>query len=260
MSILSVMLCIGLGVGVVILRAQRRAEWREAQSGRSDDGGRDGGGFHTSAPQPFQPPAPNPPARPQPQAQPQVQPGPTFTPNPPDPQLLKPGLRQTPPAGGFFASKEYREYREDGALLTGFEVGYGQVNNTTVIAYLRPIWRTAQGEVYGTAYGRSQTPTAVVKARDGYAVGGIVIAGGGALEGFALTFMRIGAKHLDPDDAYTSEWYGERTRKPDPDGMRTGDGEFVVGIYGKRFEDKGGRNFDNAGGICTIGLTLWVKE
>jgi hypothetical protein len=72
--------------------------------------------------------------------------------------------------------------------------------------------------------------------------------------------MRIGEKHLVVDDAYTSDWYGEPSRKPDANGMKAGDGSFVVGLYGKRFEDKRGNNFDDGGAICTIGFYLWVKE
>jgi len=34
--------------------------------------------------------------------------------------------------------------------------------------------------VWGTAYGRSLSPTAVVKARPGYAIGGIAAGGAGA--------------------------------------------------------------------------------
>ncbi|HEV3435710.1 MAG TPA: hypothetical protein VG122_00025 [Gemmata sp.] len=173
---------------------------------------------------------------------------------------LRPGLRETPPAGGFFATTDYREQREDGAILVGFDVGFGKVFNTDIIAYLRPIWLTARGEEYGTAYGRTPGPIATVKAQSGYAIGGIMIAGGGALEGFCLTFMRIGTKSLNANDVYTSDWYGERTRRPRPEAMRSGDGGFVVGFYGKRFDDKGGRNFDDGGAIATIGLVLWVKE
>jgi hypothetical protein len=188
---------------------------------------------------------------------------PPVVPGPAQPQVpvLKPGIRQTQPAGGAFANLDYREYRDDGALLVGFEVGFGKVFNTTIIAYLRPIWRTNNGgEECGTAYGKSQTETIVLKARDGYAVGGIVIAGGGALEGFALTFMRIGDKHLDKNDAYTSDWYGDHTRRPRDDQMAAGDGSFVVGFYGKRFNDKRGDNYDDGGAVATIGFYLWVKE
>jgi hypothetical protein len=187
----------------------------------------------------------------------------TPTPAPPESPAVRaprPGLRETTPEGGAFARNDYREYRSEGSILTGFEVGYGKVFNTVIIAYLRPIWLTAKGEVYGTAYGRSQTPTVIVKARDGYAVGGIVIAGGGALEGFALTFMRIGSKHLLADDAYTSDWYGEPTRRPRPEAMKAGDGAAVVGLFGKRFDDRRGNNYDDGGAIATIGFVTWVKE
>ena len=173
---------------------------------------------------------------------------------------LTPGLRETPPAGGFLATTDYREQREDGAILVGFDVGFGKVFNTEIIAYLRPIWLTASGEEYGTAYGRTQGPITTVKAQSGYAVGGIVIAGGGALEGFCLTFMRIGTRSLIANDAYTSDWHGERTRRPRLEAMRSGDGGFVIGFYGKRFDDKGGKNFDDGGAIATIGVILWVKE
>jgi hypothetical protein len=173
---------------------------------------------------------------------------------------LTPGLRETPPVGGFFAQTNYREDRSDRAILVGFDVGYGKAFDTDVIGYLRPIWLTSSGEQYGTAYGRSQGPITTVKAQSGYAVGGIVIAGGGALEGFCLTFMRIGTKSLIASDAYTSDWYGERTRRPRPELMRKGDGGFVVGFYGKRFDDKGGKNYDDGGAIATIGLVLWVRE
>jgi hypothetical protein len=86
-------------------------------------------------------------------------------------------LSETKPEGGFFAKTDYREYRQDGAILVGFDVGFGKVFNTDIIAYLRPIWLTASGEQYGTAYGRTQGPVTTVKAQSGYAVGGIVIAG-----------------------------------------------------------------------------------
>ncbi|HEV3387000.1 MAG TPA: hypothetical protein VG097_19435 [Gemmata sp.] len=173
---------------------------------------------------------------------------------------LTPGLRETKPTGGFMAQNNYREYRPDGAILVGFDVGFGKVFNTDIIAYLRPIWLTASGEEYGTAYGRTQGPITTVKARSGYAVGGIVIAGGGALEGFCLTFMRIGTKSLIANDAYASDWFGERTRRPQPEAMQSGDGGFAVGFHGKRFNDRGGRNFDDGGAIATIGLVLLVKE
>jgi hypothetical protein len=237
--------------GVFVLKKDRKkGDAEQVNTNRSND---DWNG--QPPPNQFQRPGrdPNPPR------QPDVPDEPNFPLQPAVP-VLKPGVRETQPAGGAFANIDYREYREDGALLIGFEVGFGKVFNTVIIAYLRPIWRTANGEVYGTAYGKSQTPTIVLKARDGYAVGGIVIAGGGAMEGFALTYMRIGGKHLDKNDAYTSEWYGEPTRKPQADQMFAGDGSFVIGLHGKQFNDKGGNNYDDGGAIATIGFYLWVKD
>lgn len=234
MSVLSVMLFVGLAAFVVYLKAQRRAGRDPFALPAANRGG-------GNAPQPFNP-------------------GPQNDPFPkPEPKVLTPGVRKTEPTGGIFANIDYSEYRDDGAILIGFEIGLGKVPDTAVVTYLRPIWLTPTGERLGTAYGRTATGTTTVKARDGYAVGGIWIKGGGAIEGLCLTFMRRGEKHLLADDAYLSAWYGEQTRKP-PGDLRTGDGGFVIGIHGKRFEDKGGVEFHDCGGIGTIGFDLWVRE
>jgi hypothetical protein len=45
-----------------------------------------------------------------------------------------------------------------------------------------------------------------------------------------------------------------------PEQTRGGDEAFVISLFGKRFEDKGGTEFSNSGCIGTIGLTLWVRE
>lgn len=252
---LSVMLFIGVAAAVVVLRAQRRAEWRDAQSGRTVDRSdhNDDSGFHTPAPNPFphvNPLPPNPAPNPQPHA--------PAPPTPPEPKL-PPNVRQTRAEGGAFAANPYSEYREDGALLVGFDIGLGKVFDTDIISYLRPIWLTADGEKYGTAYGQTEGPITTVRARGGYAIGGVVVAGGGALEGIAFTFMKRGAKKLDASDVYVSDWYGEQRRKPAPEAMQNGDGTFVIGIHGKRFDDRGGKNFDDGGSIATIGSYLWDK-
>lgn len=242
-SFAGVAVFIAIAVGVVILKAKRRAANDPNRISRTDDSG--GGGF-TPNPQPFNPnpqPQPNPnPPNPQPQPEPKQQ----------------PGIRQTNPEGGGFASVEYREYREDGALLVGFEIGLGKAGATDIVTYLRPIWLTKNGETFGTAYGNTQKPVITVKARDGYAVGGLNIAGGGAMEGIAVTFMKRGPKGLNTADAYVSEWYGEQSRKPRPEDVKRGDGAFVIGIYGKRFENKNGTEFNDNGCIGTLGLYLWV--
>ncbi len=245
-SFLGVAFFICIAVGVVILKAKRRAANDPNRISRNDDSG---GGNFTPNPQPFNPnPQPN---NPNPQPQP---------PQPPEPKTPKAGLRQSRPEGGAFGGNDYREYREDGAVLVGFELGLGKAGETDVISYLRPIWLTSTGEKFGTAYGFTEKPVITVKARDGYVVGGAHIAGGGAMEGIALTFMKRGAKHLVVEDSYVSEWYGEQSRKPRAEDMKRGEGEFVIGIYGKRFDSKGGKQFDQSGAIANLGFFLWVRE
>jgi hypothetical protein len=252
-TILSILLFVGVATAVVILKKQRRAAWNDAQYGDTRGGIVNNGDSRFFQPgtesQSFGP-----------NSSQNAQPGGSFTPNPPQPKVLSPGVTETQPEGGIFANKLYREYREDGAILIGFEVGLGEVPDTAVVTYLRPIWLTAKGEQFGTAYGRTKYSITTVKARDGYAIGGIRIKGGGAIEGLCFTFMRCGEKHLIAEDFYISDWYGEQTRKLHNADQPCGDGGFVIGIYGKRFEDKGGTKFEESGGIGTIGLTRWVKQ
>jgi hypothetical protein len=205
-------------------------------------------------------PAPKPPP-PVPTVPPQT-PAPTPTPaptsqSPPPMPVTDSSTHDIPAAGGAFSNLPYRDVQPDGTILVGFEVGLGKVFNTDIISYLRPIWRTAAGkERLGTAYGKAVKGMTTVKARDGYAIGGVVVRGGGALEGICFTFMRVGPGGLSPADSYVSDWFGEQSRRPPPSQMRAGDGSPVVGIHGKRFEDKGGVNYNDGGAIGTIGLVL----
>lgn len=167
-----------------------------------------------------------------------------------------PGLRETAAAGGFFARNEYRDVQSDGSILIGFELGLGKVNNTDIINYLRPIWSGPKGDRLGIAYGKKPASITTVKAKEGFALAGVVVAGGGALEGICFTFMRKKGMALDTSDAYTSEWFGEQRRKPRDNRLQAGDGSRVVGFYGKRFEDRGGDRYNDGGAIGTIGLVL----
>ena len=229
-GIVSLVLCICLGLVVVVLKAQRRAA-RNGDAVQFNGGG-------NAAPQP----------------------GDSGPSNVKQYLGLPPGITETQPIGGSFAIHPYREYRDDGGILVGFEIGLGAVPDTAVVNYMRPIWLTPRGERFGTAYGRTANPIRTVKARDGYAIGGIVMKSGGAIEGLCFTFMRRGDRHLEADDFYVSDWYGEPTRKPPPEDLRSGGGGFVIGLFGKRYDDKGGTKFEESGCIGTIGLVQWVKE
>jgi hypothetical protein len=73
-------------------------------------------------------------------------------------------------------------------------------------------------------------------AMPGYGVGAIAVAGGGGLDSFKLTFMKIDGKGLDPNDTYSSEKIGG------PGGgspyVFGGDGTPIVGILGRVSDDK----------------------
>ncbi len=245
------LLLVGVTGGMLLLGGRDRATEQASSPPPASE---------TDAPNPPRTtPLPAPPPDPRPNVPAPTGPAPTPLP-PPPPSGPAPGRRETTPVGGAFANNNYRESRANGVMLIGFEIGFGKVFDTDIIAYLHPIWLTPTGEQFGEAYGRTQAPVVTVKAKNGYAIGGIVVAGGGALEGIGFTFMRRGENRLDTTDAYTSDWYGEQRRKPESGAMRSGDGSFVGGIFGKRFNDKGGNNYDDGGAIATIGLELWGKD
>jgi hypothetical protein len=74
-----------------------------------------------------------------------------------------------------------------------------------------------------------------VKAKKGYAVGGLVGKGQVLVDGFKVIFMRTKEGSLDPHDFYESEWIGG----PGGDDARRlgGDGKPVIGIYGRSGDD-----------------------
>jgi hypothetical protein len=153
---------------------------------------------------------------------------------------IQPGVRErrfteTRIAGGAFAPLIFEDVPPEGAVLIGFEVGLGQFVTNDIIDYLRPIYLTAQGEKLGPALGRPTARMLTVKAKPGYAVGGMVIHGGGLLDGFSITFMKLDKKGLTRDGAYESPWIGGPGGGEEVAG---GDGSFVVGICGRKCEER----------------------
>jgi hypothetical protein len=96
---------------------------------------------------------------------------------------------------------------------------------------IRPIYRTDKQEVLGEQHGTDLNNVVTVKAKDGYAVGGMTLRTGLLIDGLSLTFMRVKDGKLDPTDSYESDWIGNRNG-----GRETplkGDGTPVIGIVGK---------------------------
>jgi hypothetical protein len=101
----------------------------------------------------------------------------------------------------------------DEGLLIGFEVGTRR--DDPIVLAATPIYMTTNGEERGKAYGNVFERRLIAKAKDGYAVGGLVLRCGGAIDGFYLIYMKVktGAT-LDVNDSYQSEWIGNHGGGP----------------------------------------------
>jgi len=129
--------------------------------------------------------------------------------------------------GGTF-EQPLRDEGPEGSMLIGLELGRRKFGRGDLLGAVRPIYRTANGEVKGEARGTDFSRMVELKAKKGYAVGGASIRGGLILNGLSLRFMKIKGDKLDPNDAYDSEWAGDRTGGREL--QMTGDGEPVIGI------------------------------
>jgi predicted Zn finger-like uncharacterized protein len=123
----------------------------------------------------------------------------------------------------------FRHIFDDGGVLIGFEVGYGKFLNNATINALRPIYRTKDGEKMGPWHGPAPASPATFKAKAGYVVGGMKVGSSINLDGFSLTFTRLGNDGLDLKDSYTSEWAGGSGQRQATIG---GQGALFVGITG----------------------------
>jgi hypothetical protein len=86
---------------------------------------------------------------------------------------------------------------------------------------------------FDPVFARDRAAKDAVLAREGYAVGGLVVDADQHVQAVQVIFMRIRPDgKLDPADKYTSEWIGQRSDRP----PRTigGDGAKVTGAYGRR--------------------------
>jgi S1-C subfamily serine protease len=133
--------------------------------------------------------------------------------------------------GGTF-DKQFKDEAPAGGLLIGFEVGLGKFVNNDVIRAIRPIFRTAAGkETRGKQHGTRADRVVTVKAKSGYAVGGLIAKAGLTVDGFSITYMAVGANGLDASQTYSSDWIGGKGG-----GLETqlgGTGAAVIGILGK---------------------------
>ena len=121
---------------------------------------------------------------------------------------------------------------DEGGLLIGLEVGTVDVAGQRFIRSVRPLYRSPRGETSGMLHGAGGPGnTVTLKAKEGFAVGGITAKVSGRLEGLAISFMQIQGLTLNPRNVYTSPWVGGQTSGGE---IRFGgSGSPVIGVAGR---------------------------
>ena len=93
------------------------------------------------------------------------------------------------------------------------------------------MYRSARGDVvYGSNHGR-RGDVVTIKAKEGYAVGGLVVRGSKHIEGLSITFMQTEGLALSPRNSYSSDWFG--SPGPATETHLGGSGALVVGFAGR---------------------------
>ncbi|MEN6459123.1 MAG: tetratricopeptide repeat protein [Thermoguttaceae bacterium] len=130
-------------------------------------------------------------------------------------------------------AKSFKDAPQPSALLVGLEATFvGKGAADFVIDSIRPSYLTADGKALrGQKSGQGWFSPVEVMAKDGYAVGGLVVQEGEHLAGFRVIFMRRNGERLDPKDRYESRWIGGRGG--DAEKTLACDGRPVVGIAGR---------------------------
>jgi hypothetical protein len=126
----------------------------------------------------------------------------------------------------------FRDVATDGAVLVGLEVGLAKWFDNDIPYTLRPIFRRGNREWTGAPAGNLSSKdvkrTVRVVAKPGYAVGGIWVRSGAALDRLCFVYVRVGETGLDPSDHYNSPWIG--TSDGGGDHYIDGEGQPIVGL------------------------------
>jgi hypothetical protein len=124
----------------------------------------------------------------------------------------------------------FADVLDEGGLLIGLEVGTIDANGQRFIRSVRPLYRSPRGETSGMLHG-SAGNTVTLKAKEGFAVGGITAKVSGRLEGLSVTFMQTQGLTLNPRSAYNSPWVGGQSSSGES--RLGGSGSPVIGIAGR---------------------------
>lgn len=114
---------------------------------------------------------------------------------------------------GASGGKKFVEIPTGAAILIGFNASR---DNGRRIATLQAIYLTQDGEKNGTYYGHNakrDIGKEQIKAKEGYAVGGLRANAGDSVHGFSLIFHKIEGTGLNPEDTYESDFFGFKDGK-----------------------------------------------
>ncbi|OYV86712.1 MAG: hypothetical protein B7Z73_11280, partial [Planctomycetia bacterium 21-64-5] len=132
--------------------------------------------------------------------------------------------------GGGSSDPMFRDQAPEGGLLVGLDVQIGNPFNS--VQLVTPVFRNARGEeVVGRQHGQQRQKAAGARAKEGYAVGGIIVKAGLLVDGLSIVFMRVKGDALDPSDSYESEWLGGMGGNAKT--KLAGDGRAVIALIGR---------------------------
>jgi hypothetical protein len=153
--------------------------------------------------------------------------------------------KTNPTIGGAFGNVPFNETQPDGGVLLGFFAGEDDDNH---VGFYQPIYLTAMGEKVGKAYGAVRRPAQCLKAKAGYALGGVNLRSGGIIDAMTLVFMKVEGERLNPADQYTSPTLGGQGGGPVSFASK---GELLIGIHGTATDHDG---FVPGGAIASLGF------
>jgi WD40 repeat protein/tRNA A-37 threonylcarbamoyl transferase component Bud32 len=138
-------------------------------------------------------------------------------------------LRRTRAIGGA-GGELFEDIAEERYPVIGFAVATVGFEGRAVLGSIQPIYRTPSGNRESSTVWRIRPPGKRIEAREGYAVGGLVLRKGKVIDALKVIFMRVAGNRLDVNDSYESEWFGG---KGGGESSLSGNGSLIVGVFGR---------------------------
>jgi hypothetical protein len=143
-------------------------------------------------------------------------------------------LDKSPVSGPAGSKNPFADVQRSGVLV-GLDVDLGKEG----LSGLRPIYLTSQG-VYSPkgfgSFGAKTTYVAQLKAKPGYAIGGLKLKQADGVRAVNIIYMKMNGAVLDEKDSYESGWAGNT--KVGSEVLIDGHGAPLVGLHGNEDDDK----------------------